>query len=142
MATVPTDPSTVVIDPGTPTPSTPRRNDAPYRDVVGTWKGIGFQYNTNTHWDFEMTLMLRGQVGDAIGSISYEGGKCTAELIRQPERDNGETLAMTEHLITGQGNCVDGGTIRIPRRPIGNELDWKWDFANGQEGANASPRRQ
>lgn len=113
----------------------------PYRDVSGTWKGIGYQYDTRTQWDLEMTLLPRGKVGDVIGTISYESGNCTADLIRQPERDGGETLVMTERLVTGQGRCVDNGTIRIPRRPLGNELDWRWDFAAGNEGAKSTVRR-
>lgn len=124
----------------TPRPVARRPAATPYRDVAGTWKGVGYQYNTRGRWDLEMTLFARGNIGDVIGSIIYENGNCTAELIRQPERD-GDTLAMTEKLVTGHGQCVDGGTIRIPRRPLGHELDWRWDFANGIEGAMSTVRR-
>lgn len=120
--------------------SRPRPPSSPYADVAGTWKGVGYQYNTKGHWDLEMTLFRRGNIGDVIGSIAYENGGCTAALIRQSER--GDTLMMTEKLITGHGKCVDGGTIRIPRRPVAGELDWRWDFDNGTEGANATVKRE
>ncbi len=145
QATLPASPQ-VTIDPGTPAtaaPSAPiRRSDSPYRDVAGTWKGVGYQYDTRTRWDLEMTLQSRGNIGDVIGTIAYENGKCTGELIRQPERDGGDTLAMTEKLVTGLGQCVDGGTIRIPRRPSAGELEWKWDWADGHEGASSTIKRE
>jgi hypothetical protein len=118
----------------------PRPPASPYADVAGTWKGVGYQYDTKGHWDLEMTLFRRANIGDVIGTIAYENGNCTAELTRQPER--GDTLLMTEKLVTGHGKCVDGGTIRIPRRPVAGELDWRWDFASGTEGANATIKRE
>jgi len=141
VATIPEAPQ-VTIDPGTPLAAgaSPKR-DSPYREVAGTWSGDGFQYDTKAHWDFVMTLQARGEVGDVIGTIAYEHGSCTAELYRQPERDGGDTLAMTEKLLTGQGRCVDGGTVRIQRHPIAGQLEWKWDWADGHEGANATIKR-
>lgn len=121
----------------------PTGTTSPYVEVAGTWRGIGFQYDTKGHWDIEMTLSKRGDIGDVIGTIAYENGGCTANLIREPERgDRGEVLVMREKLVTGQGKCVDNGWIRIPRRPIANELDWRWDFAAGNEGASASIKRE
>jgi hypothetical protein len=125
-----------------PSPSlVPRRphHVSPYREVAGTWVGTGYQYDLKSTWPIQMTLFARGEVGDVIGVLSYPSLNCTAELIRQPER--GDVLAMTEKLTTGQGKCVDNGTIRIPRRPTARELDWKWDFANGQEGASSVLKR-
>lgn len=140
-ATTPSEVPLVTIDPGPPSPSRGpmHATDSPYREVAGTWRGIGFQYDSRTQWDIEMTLFARGNVGDVIGSIAYEHGNCTAELIRQSER--GDTLVMTENLVTGQGKCVDHGTIRIPRRPSGHDMDWRWDFASGVEGASSTVRR-
>ncbi len=123
-----------VIEPTGPAPV--RRVDTPYRDVAGTWRGIGFQYDDKSQWAIEMTVFARGNIGDVVGFISYPSLGCTADLIRQVER--GDTLAMTERLITGQGKCVDGGTIRIPRRTTGHEMEWRWDFANGTEGASSA----
>ena len=141
-STLPGSPQ-VTIDPGTPLgPTTaPKHGGSPYREVAGTWSGVGNQYDTHTHWEFEMTLQARGEIGDRIGTITYERGNCTGELFREPERDGGDTLAMTEKLVTGQGRCVDGGTIRIPRRPVHGELAWKWDWADGHEGADATVKR-
>ena len=132
------------LAPAAPTPapvSTARSRPppSPYAEVAGTWKGVGFQYDTKGRWDLEMTLFKRANIGDVIGTIAYENGNCTAELTRQPER--GDTLVMTEKLVTGQGRCVDSGTIRIPRRPLAGELDWRWDFSTGAEGANATIKR-
>ena len=115
------------------------RRVSPYAQVVGTWKGIGYQYDTKGHWDIEMTLTGKGDVGDVIGTIAYENGGCTANLVREEER--GDELVMRERLITGQGRCVDNGYVRIPRRPIAGELDWKWDFADQREGASATVKR-
>ena len=120
--------------------SPPRRQLGPYAEVAGTWKGVGYQYDTHGHWELEMTLSKRGEIGDVIGTIAYENGGCTAELIREPER--GDMLVMKEKLVTGQGKCVDNGTIRIPRRPTANELDWRWDFSTGTEGASSTIKRQ
>jgi len=116
-----------------------RATATPYREVAGTWTGIGYQYDTKTQWPIEMTLFARGNIGDVIGMISYPSLSCTGDLIRQPER--GSTLAMTERLTAGQGRCVDGGTIRIPQRAIGHEIEWRWDFSNGTEGASSTLRR-
>lgn len=137
----PVQPTGVVIDAPSGRPYRPAEEHpaSPYVDVAGTWRGVGYQYDTHGHWDIEMTLWKRGAIGDPIGTIVYEGGNCTAELIRQPER--GDTLVMREKLVTGQGQCVDNGWIRIPRRPIANELDWRWDFAAGNEGASSTVKR-
>ncbi len=129
----------MTIDSPSPTIHAPR-HVGPYVEVAGTWKGVGYQYDTHGHWDLEMTLFKHGEIGDVIGSIAYENGGCTAELIRESER--GDTLVMKERLLTGQGKCVDNGTIRIPRRPTANELDWRWDFASGTEGASSLVKRE
>jgi hypothetical protein len=142
----PTPSNLVTIEaPNATTPSAivSRKPSSPYADVAGTWKGIGFQYDTKGTWDIEMTLQRRGEIGDVIGTIAYEQGGCTANLLREPEEgDRGEILVMREKLVTGQGRCVDNGRIRIPRRPIANELDWRWDFAPGREGASSTVKRE
>jgi len=144
------DPAPVIVPPSTnlvtidaPNSTyTPMRPSSPYTEVAGTWIGVGYQYDTKGHWNIEMTLQKRGEIGDVIGSVVYEDG-CTADLIRQPEGgDRGETLVMREKLVTGQGKCVDNGMIRIPRRPTVNELDWRWDFSSGKEGASATVKRE
>ncbi len=142
----PAQPTGVVIEaPKTSAFEPPRRlpsPTSPYAEVAGTWRGIGYQYDTRGHWDIEMTLQRRGEIGDVIGSIAYENGGCTANLIREAERgERGEVLVMRERLVTGHGKCVDNGWIRIPRRPVANELDWRWDFADHKEGASASVKR-
>jgi len=137
----PTVTNTVTIEAPNPARAVPTatRSPSPYAEVAGTWTGTGFQYDTKGTWDIEMTLFKRGSIGEVIGTIAYEHGGCTAELIREPER--GDTLVMKEKLVTGQGRCVDNGTIRIPRRPTANELDWRWDFAAGNEGASSIVKR-
>ncbi len=147
-ATVPvetTSSNVVTIEAPNATPfvTANRKASSPYAEVAGTWKGIGLQYDTKGTWDIEMTLQKRGEIGDVIGTIAYEAGGCTANLIREPEEgDRGEILVMHEKLVTGQGKCVDNGRIRIPRRPIANELDWRWDFAPGREGASSTVKRE
>lgn len=127
---------------GQPVVAPKRDAGSPYAEVAGVWRGEGFQYNTKTHWDIEMTLGTRGDIGEVIGTIAYEGGGCTANLIRELEQgDHGEVLVMRERLQTGQGRCVDNGWIRIPRRPIVDELEWRWDFADKREGASSTLRR-
>jgi hypothetical protein len=113
---------------------------SPYREVAGSWVGTGYQYDLKSTWPIQMTLFPRAEIGEVVGILSYPSLNCTAELIRQPER--GDVLAMTEKLTTGHGKCVDNGTIRIPRRPTAREIDWKWDFANGQEGASSTLKRE
>ncbi len=127
-----------------------RNHSSPYAEVGGTWRGVGYQYDTKGTWDIEMALQTRGEIGDVIGTIAYEQGGCTANLIREHEEgDRGEILVMHEKLMTGQGRCVDHGRIRIPRRPTANELDWRWDFPpadprrpdDRKEGASSTVKR-
>lgn len=119
----------------------PRRVPAasPYREVKGSWAGVGYQYDIKSTWPIQMTLFERAEVGEPIGVLSYPSLGCTADLIREPER--GDVLVMREKLTSGQGRCVDNGLIRIPRRPTARELDWKWDFENGTEGASSTLKR-
>lgn len=116
------------------------RRVSPYAQVAGTWKGTGFQYDTKGTWDIVMTLQSHASVGEVIGTIAYENGGCTANLIREEERDN--QLVMRERLVTGHGRCVDNGWVRIPKRPTANELDWRWDFADQHEGASSTVKRE
>jgi hypothetical protein len=133
-----TNPQPVVEAP----PVAPRRTPpaSPYRQVKGSWVGTGYQYDIKSTWPIQMTLFERANIGEPIGILSYPSLNCTAELIREPER--GDVLVMREKLTSGQGRCVDNGVIRIPRRPTAGELDWKWDFENGNEGASSTLKRE
>jgi hypothetical protein len=131
--------SAVVIESPSSSRTPVRTATSPYVDVAGTWRGVGYQYDTKGHWNIEMTLYKRGSIGDVIGTVIYEDGGCVANLIREAER--GDLLVMRERLTTGQGRCVDDGWIRIPRRSTGNELEWRWDFDDQREGASSTLKR-
>jgi len=110
----------------------------PYRDVGGRWIGVGIQYDTQSEWDVVMKLHRDAPIGGRIGTIEYPSLPCRADLIRDGEE--GDVLVMTEKITDGVDKCVDGGKIRIPRKP-GSRLDWRWFFPSGEEGAKASLER-
>lgn len=108
---------------------------SPYAAVAGEWTGVGLQYDTMSDWPFEMTLRSDAAIGKVIGTITYPSLQCESELIREPEEHG--TLVMTERITSGIGLCVDAGKVRIPRRPQGGKLDWRWYLQDGTEGAKS-----
>jgi hypothetical protein len=123
--------------PPEPPPPAPPKPTGAYAAIAGTWIGTGLQYD-NQSWAVEMTIdRPDAGVGEAIGRIEYPALDCGGFLIREPEAN--EQLVVREQLTHGIGRCIDNGTMRIPAKPIGGTLTWRWYMPNtGQEMAMAT----
>jgi hypothetical protein len=127
-----------VEEPTKPIVASDAKKPPPHRAVAGTWRGTGFQYDTQETWDIVMTLRGGVAIGRPIGTIEYPSFPCKAELILEGEK--ADMLVMREKMVINAGNCIDGGTIQIPRDGK-SPLDWRWFFPDGAEGAKAQLRR-
>ena len=86
---------------------------------------------------FARSLRAESRLGRNIGIITMSaGGIALLAGVLAGRMGDAQMDA-----LTAQHRCVDNGRIRIPRRPIANELDWRWDFAAGNEGASSTIKR-
>ena len=132
-------PAAAGVAPDQPLPESVKQPRAGvYARVAGEWQGTGYQYDIDTRWPLVMTIRNEDvPVGDRVGTIDYPSLNCSGELTRDGE--DGDTFVVTERITRDPDRrCVATGTIRFQKH--GDDIQWKWYFPDGKEGAEARLR--
>ncbi len=89
---------------------------------LGAWGGTGAQVEPEMDYPV-LVLLTGGSEGSPVGYIDYPSFPCggSVALVAATERQ----VEVVEQLEFGQESCVDGGRVRLSRRPDG-ALDYTW----------------
>jgi hypothetical protein len=106
---------------------------APY---VGVWEGNGSQASSS--WTISITL-TPGTVNSVVGTIAYPSLSCGGTLTLH--RINNQSIELDEKFSYGSRQCTPGRVVLQRSSDEQNQLEYKWLFPDGREGATGSVRK-
>lgn len=128
---------------GNPTTSGPAQTTGVDADVGaawsagGTWSGRGQQYRPKGNWSVRVSFR-DGISSGKVGSVEYPSLSCEGTLVAGNVDLTARTFTATERIQ--KGSCVDGGSFRFKADRAGN-LEWRWFYRSGEEGAKGLLKR-
>jgi LCCL domain len=103
---------------------------------LGVWEGNGTQAGSS--WTISISL-TPGAVNSVVGTISYPSLSCGGTLTLH--RIKNQSIELDEKFTYGSEKCVPGRVVLQPSSDEQNQLEYKWLFPDGTEGATGSVRK-
>jgi len=109
------------------------KTDVP--ELTGYFSGYAEQNNSELGWQSNLFLTSEKHIaGAAVAYVNYEPNyACTSKLLFQ-ESQNG-VMSFKEKLITGQGICVNDGSVTLEQTEDG--LEWRFYKPDGSFDSSA-----
>ena len=103
----------------------------------GSWSGTGRQYRPVESWSINVSFH-NGIKDGLAGNVEYPSIRCEGILVADDVDLSAGTFAATEKIQLG--SCVNGGSFRFKADHAGN-LEWRWFYPSGEEGAKGLLKR-
>jgi hypothetical protein len=103
---------------------------------IGVWEGTGSQ--SSSSWTISITL-TPGTVNSVVGTIAYPSLSCGGTLTLH--RIKTQSIELDERFTYGSRQCTPGRVVLQRSSDEQNQLEYKWLFPDGREGATGSVRK-